>query len=138
MDGWIMYGRMDGCDIQWVLRGCDSHSFIPDIPIAPLQTTTTLRRSRLQHGYCGVVNTPMIYMQLRVKDLPKVPTWQLEWDSNPRPSGRNAPNLPLIHHAPRRRQIRTSRQIPWKIVELVDGWIDGRMDGLLGGCLLSG
>jgi len=28
-----------------------------------------------------------------VKDLPKVPTWWLEWDSNLRPSRRKAPNL---------------------------------------------
>ena len=30
-----------------------------------------------------------------MKDLPKVLTWQLEWDSNLRPSGCKAPNLPL-------------------------------------------
>src|SRR6218665_72723 len=44
---------------------------------------------------------PKRYRQLRVKDLPKVHTWRLlEWDSNLRPSGRKAPNLPLSHHAP--------------------------------------
>ena len=32
--------------------------------------------------------------------MPKVPTWWLEWDSNLRPSGRKAPNLPLSHHVP--------------------------------------
>ena len=32
---------------------------------------------------------------LWVKDLPKVPTWQLEWDLNLQPSKRKAPNLPL-------------------------------------------
>src|SRR6218665_1163992 len=40
------------------------------------------------------------YRQLRVKDLPKVPTWRLEWDSNLRPSGRKTPNLSLSHRAP--------------------------------------
>ena len=35
------------------------------------------------------------YRQLRVTDLPKVPTWRLEWDSNQRPF---AP--PQCHHAP--------------------------------------
>src|SRR6218665_1890020 len=35
------------------------------------------------------------------KDLPKVPTWQLERDSNPRPSGRKASTLPRRHHVPR-------------------------------------
>src|SRR6218665_1205226 len=39
--------------------------------------------------------------QLRVKDLPKVPAWQLERDSNPRPFGRKTSNLPMSHHAPR-------------------------------------
>src|SRR6218665_2070017 len=37
---------------------------------------------------------------LRVKDLPKVPTWRPERDSNPRPFGRKATNLPMSHHDP--------------------------------------
>src|SRR6218665_1776429 len=36
-----------------------------------------------------------------VLDLPKVPTWQLELDSKPRPSGRKASSLPMRRHAPR-------------------------------------
>ena len=32
------------------------------------------------------------YKQLQVKDLPKVPTWQLEWDSHQQPSTPKAPN----------------------------------------------
>src|SRR6218665_1222449 len=40
------------------------------------------------------------YRQLRVKDLPKIPTLRREWDSNLRPSGRKTPNLPLSHHTP--------------------------------------
>src|SRR6218665_400182 len=43
---------------------------------------------------------PKCHRQLRVKDLPKVPMWQLEWDSNPRTFGRKAINLPMSHHAP--------------------------------------
>src|SRR6218665_1914937 len=43
--------------------------------------------------------TPRHHMQLQVKDLPKVPTWRLEWDSNPRPFGRKGTNLPMSHHA---------------------------------------
>ena len=39
--------------------------------------------------------------QLRVKDFPKVSTWWLKWDSNLRPSGRKAPNLPLSHQVDR-------------------------------------
>ena len=38
------------------------------------------------------VYTPKRYRQLQVKDLPKVLTWRLEWDSNLRPSGRKALN----------------------------------------------
>ena len=44
--------------------------------------------------------TPKRHRQLRVKDLPKVPTWRLERDSKPRPFGRKATNLPMSHHAP--------------------------------------
>src|SRR6218665_119786 len=40
------------------------------------------------------------HKQLRMKDLPKVPTWRLERDSNPRPFGRKVPNLLMSHHAP--------------------------------------
>src|SRR6218665_1967956 len=42
----------------------------------------------------------MRYRQLQVKDLPKVPMWQLEQDSNPRPPGRKASTPPMRHHAP--------------------------------------
>ena len=38
--------------------------------------------------------------QLGVKDLPRVPTWRLEVDSNPQPTGCKAPNIPLHHRAP--------------------------------------
>ena len=38
--------------------------------------------------------------QLRVKDLPRVPTRWLEVDSNSQPSGCKAPNIPLHHRAP--------------------------------------
>ena len=61
---------------------------------------TTWRCSRLQLCHCVGVNTPKCYRQLWVKDLPKVPMWRLEWDSNLRPSGHKASNLPLSHHAP--------------------------------------
>src|SRR6218665_486998 len=44
--------------------------------------------------------TPKRHRQLRVKDLPKVPMWQLERDSNPQPSGRQVSTLPMSHHAP--------------------------------------
>src|SRR6218665_286929 len=41
---------------------------------------------------------PKRYRQLQVKDLPKVPTWRLERDSNPRPSGRTVSPQPMRHH----------------------------------------
>src|SRR6218665_2514814 len=40
------------------------------------------------------------HRQLQVKDLPKVPTWWLERDSNPQPFGQNGTNLPMNHHIP--------------------------------------
>ena len=58
----------------------------------------------------GVSNTPLIlcrrftpksHRQLRVKDLPKVPTWRLERDLNPRPFGRKVTNLPMNCLTPR-------------------------------------
>jgi len=39
--------------------------------------------------------TPKRHRQLRVKDLPKVPTWRLEWDSNSWHFGWKATNLPM-------------------------------------------
>ena len=44
--------------------------------------------------------TPKRHRQLVVKDLPKVPTWRLERDPNPRPSGRQVSTLLMRHHAP--------------------------------------
>jgi len=74
------------------------HSFIPDIPIAPFLVNyySDQRHSWLQHWYCVGVNMPKHYWRLWVKDLPKVPTWRLEWDSNLQPTERKAPNLPAL------------------------------------------
>src|SRR6218665_1920045 len=44
--------------------------------------------------------TPKHHRQLRVKDLPKVPTWRPERDSNQRAFGQKATNLAMSHHAP--------------------------------------
>jgi len=62
------------------------------------KSTTTQRRSRLQHWYCVGVNTSKRNKQLWVNDLPNVPTWRQDWNSNPRPSGRKALKLPLSRH----------------------------------------
>ena len=53
-------------------------------------------RSQLQHWYCVGVSAPKHYRQLWVKDLPKVPTWQLEWNSNLQLSCKS-PNLPCFN-----------------------------------------
>ena len=64
------------------------------------------------------VYTPKHYRQLRVEDLPKFPTWRLERDSNPRPSGRKASTLPMRHHANRIsecRSINVQLQLQWRL-----------------------
>ena len=75
------------------------HSFIQAISIAPLQVHYYSEVLRTQHRCWVRVNTPKRKRQLRVKDLPKVPTWRLERDSNSWPFGRKAPNLPMRHDA---------------------------------------
>ena len=42
---------------------------------------------------------PKCHRQLRVKDLPKVPTWQLEWDSKPRPFGQKVAKWATTPHS---------------------------------------
>ena len=44
--------------------------------------------------------TPKRHRQLWVKDLPKVPTWRLERESNPRPSGLKLSTQSMRHHVP--------------------------------------
>src|SRR6218665_682621 len=44
--------------------------------------------------------TLKLHGKLRVKDLPKIPTWRLERDSNPRRFLRKVVNLPMSYHAP--------------------------------------
>src|SRR6218665_3184030 len=57
----------------------------------------------------------MSYRRLRVKDLPKVPTWRLEWDSNQRPSAPNTatePTPPYVTHLHK-----TSRKSEYQVSE---------------------
>ena len=61
--------------------------------------TATLRRSPHSTDTCRSFMQKH-HGQLRVKDLPKVLTWRLERDSNPRSSGWKATNLPMSHHTP--------------------------------------
>src|SRR6218665_583362 len=53
--------------------------------------------------------TPKRHRQLLVEDLPKVPKWWQERESNPRPSGRKASTLPMHHHVPRVHCLHSSR-----------------------------
>jgi len=76
------------------------HSFIPDCFYSASSSPQLLRGAPDYSINSVAVNTPKRYRQLWVKDLPKVPTWRLEWDSNQRPSRRKVMNLSLSHHAP--------------------------------------
>jgi len=40
------------------------------------------------------------HRQLQIKNMPKVPTWRLERESNPRPSGWKSSSKPRRHHVP--------------------------------------
>src|SRR6218665_685833 len=53
------------------------HSFIPAISIAPLQVLYYYSTDNISEFHAEA------YRQLQVKDLPKVPTWRLERESNP-------------------------------------------------------
>jgi len=51
------------------------------IYIALLTAWAFQKGFQLQHWYCIRVNTPKRYRQLQVKDLLKVPTSRLKWNS---------------------------------------------------------
>ena len=70
------------------------NSFIQAISIAPFKVVIIQKRS----GRTTRSFQEKRYRQLRVKDLPKVPTRRLERDLNPRPSGRNVSTIPMRHH----------------------------------------
>src|SRR6218665_2954260 len=80
-------------------RKVNNHSFILAISIAPLQVHYYSEALSTARILCRSF-TPKRHRQLRVKDLPKVPTWRLKRDSKPRSFGRTASNLPMNHHAP--------------------------------------
>ena len=78
--------KTENCSLGSVLEQIKfGNSFSPDISISPLQV-----------HYYSEFNMSKRNRQLWVK----VHTRRLEWDSNLRPSGHKAPNLPLSHHAP--------------------------------------
>jgi len=68
---------------------------------------------------------PKRFRWLWVKDLPKVPTWQLKWDSNLRPSGLKSPNLPLS--SPHYNQACSNESsVPACLLGLFNTWKGGR------------
>src|SRR6218665_2329291 len=70
------------------------HSFIQALQVKLLRgTPNTAQIPRRSF-------TPKRHRQLRAKDLPKVPTWRLEQESNSRPFGRYVSTLPMSYHAP--------------------------------------
>ena len=93
------------------------HSFIQATSIAPLQVHYYSEVLQTQHGYSVRVScrsfTPKRHRQLWVKDLPKVPTWRLERDSNLRPFGRKTSNLPMSQATMRMGYRRSQNIIGW-------------------------
>src|SRR6218665_2174081 len=63
------------------------YSFIPAISIAPLQVLYYSEGAPDYSTDTALEFHAEAHRQLQVKDLPKVPTWRLERESNPRPSG---------------------------------------------------
>src|SRR6218665_1997767 len=80
----------------------DSIGAILSVPFCPLPFCPRTLRSApdTARRQCRSF-TPKHHRQLEVMDLPKVHTWQLEQDSNPRSSNRKVSTLPMFHHVPR-------------------------------------
>ena len=76
--------------------------FIHAISIAPLQVHYYSEALPTQHGYCFGISRRSATGNLRLKDLPNVPTWRLERESNPSKGvdSANAPHTPHVHHVP--------------------------------------
>ena len=90
--------------------------YLKIISIAILSALAIQKRSWLQqHWYFVRVNMLNRYGQLWVKDLPKVLTWWLKWDSNLQPVGRRHRTLPLSHYDP--------QVILWLVVCLILGCV---------------
>ena len=76
--------------------------------------------------------TPKRPRQLWVKDLPKVPTWRLERELSPQPSGWKLSTQPMRHHVPILHDHRRLRQIRVGLFERQRSRIDGdQMKGKL-------
>src|SRR6218665_708320 len=73
-------------------------SFIQTISMAPLQVHFYSEALPTQHGYCAGVSRRSVTGNCELKNLSKVPTWRLERESNPRPSGRKLSTQPMRQH----------------------------------------
>src|SRR6218665_1577042 len=73
------------------------HSFIHSGYFYSAFSSPLLLRGTIptQYGYCVGVSR---HRKQRVKDFLKASTWRLERNSNPRPFGRKATNLPISHY----------------------------------------
>src|SRR6218665_200404 len=80
-------------------------SFIQAISIATLQVRYYSARILVPEFHAEAPQT------IAIKNLPKVPTWRLEEDSDPRPSGRKASTLPMHHYVQRHTTSEVSCQI---------------------------
>src|SRR6218665_3623022 len=85
--------------LRWKADGQEIHSFIHSGYLYSASSSPLLLRSASDTAHVLSRSfTPKRHRKLRVKELPKVPTWRLERDSNPRPFGRKASNIPMRHH----------------------------------------
>src|SRR6218665_841362 len=81
-------------------ENCFSNSFIHSGYFYSASSSPLLLRSAPDTSRIPCQSlTPKRLRQLRVKDLPKVPTWRLKRESNPLPFRRKTSNRPMRHHA---------------------------------------
>jgi len=110
--------KLNISSVQWRNMGSDNSSnltfWLCDLVVRPRPSIVLDFHSIIHSGYFysasssplllrGAPDTARIlcrnFTQLWVKDLPKVPTWRLERESNPRPLGRKVSTQPM-HHLP--------------------------------------
>src|SRR6218665_1586910 len=74
----------------------ETHSFIHSCILYNYYYSDALST---QHGYCVAVSCEAPH-ETASEGLALGPTWRLERESNPRPSGRELLTVPMSHHAP--------------------------------------
>ena len=92
---YLTLGRLDGISIA---DRC-IHSFIHSGYFNSAPSSPLLLRGAPDYNTDTVSEFhAKAHRQLQVKDLPKVRTWRLERESNPRPSGWKSSTQPMRHH----------------------------------------